>query len=62
MVSGSTELGAGSVWVVGIGEQSAVLDVVGGSVELRVGSVWVVGIEEQSAVLVWVVQQNWERG
>ena len=29
VVGGSTELGAGSVWVVGIEEQSAVLDVVG---------------------------------
>ena len=45
VVGGSTELGAGSVWAVRIGEQSAMLDVVGGSTELGAGSVWAVGIE-----------------
>ena len=43
-MGGSTELGAGSVWAVRIGEQSAVLDVVGGSTELGAGSVWAVRI------------------
>ena len=34
VVGWSTELGAGSVWVMGIKEQSAVLDVVGGSCDV----------------------------
>ena len=38
VVGGLTELGAGSVWAVGVEEQSAVLDVVGGSTTKQVSS------------------------
>ena len=44
VVGGSTELGAGSVWAVGIKEQSVVLDRVGEIMELGAGSVWAVKI------------------